>query len=107
MVGVCRRRFGEGVFLGGGGASNGTSSARDIILELSGRFEVRFLDGAGRSGRSGLIYGESELHALDGAGTTIDIGLARTFFFCSALSDNVGGMVALEARGFQLLNAAG
>ena len=104
-VGWNTRRFGESVFLGGRGSGNGTTSASDVVLELGGRFEVRFLDGARRSSWSGLVHGERELHALDGAWTTIEIGLARTFFFCSALSDDVSGMVAPETRGFQLLDA--
>ena len=99
-VGRSRRRVGGSVFLGGGGSGTGTISASDAVLELGRRFEVRFLDGTRRGCRSGLIYGKSELHALDGAGTAIEIGLARTFFFCCALSDDVSGMVALEPRGF-------
>jgi hypothetical protein len=100
-------RFGESVFLGGCGSSDRTNSASDVVLELGRGFEVWFLDGSRRSRRSGLVYGEGELHALDSAGATIDIGLAGTFFFCSALSDNIRGVVALETRGFELLNAPG
>ena len=100
-------RFGESIFLGGCGTGDRTNPASDVVLELGRGFEVWFLDGTRRSCRSGLVYGEGELHTLDGAGTTIDIGLAGTFFFCCALTDDVRRVVALETRGLELLDAPG
>jgi hypothetical protein len=95
-----RSRIGECVFLGGTRPRDGTATARDIVLELGRGLEVGLLYGGSRSGGCGLIDREGELHALDRAGTTIDVGLARTFFLCRTLSDDVGRVITLETGCF-------
>lgn len=84
---VCR--IGLGVFLGGSRPGGGTSSASDVVLELGGRFKIRFLYRDSRSGGCRLIDRERELHALDRTRAAIEVGLAETFFLCSALPDDV------------------
>ena len=77
-----------GVFLGGSGPGDGSASTGDIVLEFGRGLEVRLLYGGSGSGGCGLIDREGELHALDRAGTTIDVGLAGTFFLCRTLLDD-------------------
>ncbi len=75
------------------------------ILKLLGWLQIRFFHWArGHDGR-GVVYGKSRLHALNGAWARILAGLAVPFLFLGEQTDLVRGLVALEARGLQLLDA--
>ena len=103
-IGRDRRRIGLSVFLGVCGAGKGTSSASDIVFELSRGLEVGLLYRASGSSGGWLVDREGELHALDGTRTTMEVGLTGTLSLGSALFDDVCGVIPLETRCLQLFN---
>lgn len=118
LVVLRNNRFnGVGIFttaLGQGGffilvihniVSDGGGVATCGLVKLSRGLQVWFLNRTRHGGRSGLVDAERELHALDGAWSTVDAGLAGAFFLSSALLDHIGGMVPFESGGFEFNNA--
>lgn len=69
-----------------------------IVLELCGRLDIGFLDGGGAGGdRGGLVKGESDLHAFDGAGAGVLVRFPGALLLGGALAGDVGRVVAFGA----------
>lgn len=85
--------------------SNGGGITTGRFVELGGGLQVRLLDRTGHSSGSGLVDAERELHALDGARSTVDAGLAAPFLLSSAQLNHIGGMVPFESGSFEFNNA--
>lgn len=89
-----------------GGRTSSRASALGCVPEFRGGLHVGLLCGdGGRDDGRGLVDGEGELHAVDGAGADVLAGLALALLLEGTLLEELSRVVALEVGRLELLDA--